>query len=210
MSRQAAPQPSLVKREEKDDKLSSLLLRYTETMSRNAAADPTAATCLLVARSAESPVARMVLSLGAGARLRGFSVRAIFAFLGTAETVRIAEACRASGWALQVRWARDLRLLEAHEQLVLGAATSWIGDSMRRDPLSHDACELHAPDCPDSAERAALFFERLWQVSEAVLERQAPATEAERNAEFMSQLGQLAPGSSIRLGPRPPHDPGAA
>src|SRR5690606_14006482 len=124
---------------------------------------PKAATCLLVARSAESPVARMVLSLGAGARLRGFSVRAIFAFLGTAETVRIAEACRASGWALQVRWARDLRLLEAHEQLVLGAATSWIGDSMRRDPLSHDACELHAPDCPDSAERAALFFERLWQ-----------------------------------------------
>lgn len=209
MSFQAAPQPSLVKREQKDDKLSQLLLRYLETMGEDAHADPPSATCLLVARSAESPVARLVLSLGAEARLKGFSVRAIFAFLGTAETVQIAEACRASGWALQVRWARDLRLLEAHEQLVLGPATSWIGDSMRRDPLSRDACELYAPDCLDAAKRSVLFFERLWQASERVLERQAPAIDDACNSALMRQLGQLAPSTSIRVGPRPPHDPGA-
>lgn len=206
MSHHVAPQPSLVKREDKDDKLSQLLLHHLEMTGGSPAPDPKAATCLLVARSAESPVARKVLSLGAEARLKGFFVRAIFAFLGTAETVQIAEACRASGWALQLRWARDLRLLEAHEQLVLGPATSWIGDSMRRDPLSRDACELYAPDCPDAAERAGLFFERLWQASEPVLERQAPPMGEECDAGL---LLQLAPTPSIRLGTRPPHEPGA-
>lgn len=202
MSRQAAPQPGLVKREQKDDKLEKLVLRYLEAMGECAPADHEAASCRLVTRSAESPVARTVLSLGARARLKGFSMRAIFAFLGAAETVRIAEACRASGWALQVRWARDLRLLEAHEQLVLGPATSWIGDSMRRDPLSRDACELYAPDCLEAAQRASVFFERLWQVSEPVIERQASSSEDESNALLMQPVGQLAPTSGIKIGSR--------
>lgn len=171
MSRLVAPQPHLVKREEKERKLESLLLGQIEEFAENAAHVPGEMNCLLVARSADSPVAKLVLSHGAAARLRRFSVRAIFAFLGTAETVRIAEACRASEWALQVRWARDLRLLEAHEQLVIGPATCWMGDSMRRDPLSHDACELHAPDCPEATQRAVRYFERLWQASEPVFER---------------------------------------
>lgn len=172
MSRPAAPQLSLVKREEKEPKLTGLIRDHLRQMSAHANGIPGAATCLLIARSADSPVAKTVLSHGAQASLRGFAVRAIFAFIGTTETVRIAEACRASDWALQVRWARDLRLLEAHEQLVLGPATSWIGDSMRRDPLSRDACELFAPDNPATAERATLFFNRLWQISEPIFERQ--------------------------------------
>lgn len=172
MSRLAVPQSHLVKREEKEDKLERLLRRHLGALAESTPCDAAETNCLLIARSADSPVAKLLLFYGAAGSLKRFSVRAIFAFLGTAETVRIAEACRASEWSLQVHWARDLRLLEAHEQLVLGSATCWIGDSMRREPLSHDACELYAPDCPELTYRARRFFERLWQASEPVFERQ--------------------------------------
>lgn len=201
MSRQAAPQPGLVKREEKDDKLSQLVLRYLDSLTETGPHAPAATNCLLIARSAESPVARTVLTLGAAARLESFSVRAIFAFLGTAETVQIAEACRASDWALQVRWARDLRLLEAHEQLVIGPATSWIGDSMRRDPLSRDACELYAPDCQQTAQRAIVFFERLWQVSEPVLERHWPPMDGHADPVLVPGVGSLTAKSGSKCRP---------
>ncbi len=202
MSRQVAPQPGLVKREEKHIKIRSLLLQYLEMTGEFAQESPTAAKCLLIARSAESPVARTVLTLGASGRLKNFAVRAIFAFLGTAETVQIAEACRASDWSLQVHWARDIRLLEAHEQLVLGSTTSWIGDSMRRDPLNHDACELYAPDHPETAQRAGLFFERLWQATEPVLERSSPAMDDEVGPHLIHPVGLISPKSGPKLGPR--------
>jgi len=202
MSRQVAPQPGLVKREEKHVRIRSFLLQYLDRMGEFARESPTAARCLLIARSADSPVARTVLTFGVSGRLRKFSVRAIFAFLGTAETVQLAEACRASDWSLQVHWARDIRLLEAHEQLVLGSSTSWIGDSMRRDPLNHDACELYAPDHPEIAQRASLFFERLWQATEPVLERSAPAMAEEVGPQLIPPVGLISPKSGPKLGPR--------
>jgi len=172
MSRQIAPQSRLVKREEKETKLKAFILQHLEERRGQGPADATEMSCLLIARSAESPVAKTVLSMGASSDLKGFTVRAIFANLGTAETARIAEACLVSDWALQIRWARDLRLLEAHEQLVIGSATSWTGDCMRREPMSRDACETYAAGCPETAQRVALFFERIWQASEPIFERQ--------------------------------------
>ena len=63
------------------------------------------------------------------------------------------------GWALsdavevdcEVRWARKPRLIEAHEQLVLGPQTCWIGDSMRREPAKCDAYETYIDDCAETA-----------------------------------------------------------
>jgi hypothetical protein len=175
MSENSVPRLAIVRREEKETKLKEFILGHLAARSVNAAGFDAFPSCLLVARSAESPVAKTVLALGARASLRGFSVRAIFACLGTAETARVAEACRVSDWGLQIRWARDIRLLDAHEQLVLGPSTAWIGDCMRREPSSRDASELFASDCPEAARRASMYFERLWRVCEPIFERQAPA-----------------------------------
>lgn len=171
MSRPSAPQFTFVRREEKEFRIRELVVRHLQRQAADSFQGVGEKTCLMIARSADSPMAKTVLSLGASGALRGYSVRAIFGFLGTAETVKIAEACRASAWSLQVRWARDLRLLEAHEQLVLGTETSWYGDSMRRDPSIRDACELYAPECPVTARRSIQFFENLWRASEPVFER---------------------------------------
>lgn len=191
MSGKAVPQPCLVKREEKDSRLKNFILQHLK--QRN----PGAAHCLLIARSADSPVARTLLSMGARAELKGFTVRAIFAQLGTAETARIAEACRVSDWALQIRWARDLRLLEAHEQLVISPALSWIGDCMRRDPLSRDACELYSPDCLETARQASLFFERIWQNSEPIFERQSVEMAAP-DAESLPPVEQIVASGGVK------------
>ena len=202
MSRPAAPQSCLVKREEKEDRLKAFVLQHIADRRSQRVDDHATPTCLLLARSAESPVAKTVLSLGAKADLKGFAVRAIFAHLGTAETARIAEACRVSDWALQIRWARDLRLLDAHEQLVMGPAMSWMGDCMRRDPMNRDACEQFAADCHVTARRGALYFERIWQLSEPIFERQGFEMAAAPDPTLVPLVEQLAASGNNRLRPR--------
>ena len=126
---------------------------------------------LLVARSVESPVVKAVSAHAAQIVAAGYSVRLI-----------VAQADRDSmprGWVLsdvvdvdcEVRWARKPRLIEAHEQLVLGPETCWIGDSMRREPAKCDAYESYADACAKTAASALVSFERLWQTCEPLLAR---------------------------------------
>jgi hypothetical protein len=83
------------------------------------------------------------------------------------------------GWTLsdtievecEVRWARKPRLIEAHEQLVLGPETCWIGDSMRREPVKCDAYESYIDACAKTTAAAVVSFERLWQTSEPLVSR---------------------------------------
>ena len=197
MIENSVPRLCIVKREEKETKLREFI--FDHLAARTAAvvdADPFP-SCLLIARSAESPVAKTILTMGSIASMRGFAVRAIFANLGTAETARIAEACRVSDWALQIRWARDIRLQDAHEQLVLGPSTSWTGDCMRREPTSRDACELYAADCAETARRSTLYFERLWQVSEPIFER-AISTGAATDIVPAQSVEQLVASNAVK------------
>src|SRR5262245_40584060 len=60
---------------------------------------------------------------------------------------------------------RDPRLIEAHEQLVLGACACWTGDTMRRDPATCDAYESFVGDAPELA-AARINFEHLWSDGE--------------------------------------------
>jgi hypothetical protein len=73
----------------------------------------------------------------------------------------------------EIRWARHPRLVEAHEQLVLGPETCWIGDCMRRDPAKCDAYESYVEGCGEAAGCAAVSFERLWGASEPLVSRTA-------------------------------------
>jgi hypothetical protein len=73
---------------------------------------------------------------------------------------------RALACEYEARWARHPRLIEAHEQLVLGPETCWIGDCMRRDPSRCDAYENYVEGCGEAAGCAIVSFERLWFASE--------------------------------------------
>ncbi|MEQ1576200.1 MAG: hypothetical protein ABL894_00975, partial [Hyphomicrobium sp.] len=61
-----------------------------------------------------------------------------------------------------LRHAPDARLLDAHEQLILGPSSVWVGDCMRRDPAKRDAYECYASDSAETAVWAKRSFDRVW------------------------------------------------
>lgn len=64
-----------------------------------------------------------------------------------------------------VRWLKDRRFEDAHEQLVLGPTTCWIGDCMRRDPAKRDAFESTTTLSHRATAYAMRSFDRLWQAA---------------------------------------------
>ncbi len=186
------PLPSVVKREDKMQTLRTFIQAFFLMPSLQNV--PTEIT--LMARSAESPVARALAELGSEIISRGISVRAIFNQLEPEKTP--------AGWSVtgpeiafdrHLRWAKNPRLVDAHEQLVLGPRTCWIGDSMRRDPSRRDAYEQFVNDSATTATTISLSFERLWLASVPLLIRtpKAPTTAAVAEKSTDVGLAALAP-----------------
>jgi hypothetical protein len=170
---------SVTKRGEKEQRLGEFISEYLAE-ARTARPQPSL-EILLIARSVDSPVVRAVAGLASEIAAAGYSLRLI-----------VAQADRESlppGWVLseavevdcEVRWARKPRLIEAHEQLVLGPQTCWTGDTMRRDPAKCDAYEAFIDACADTTASASVSFERLWQASEPLFGR-APSARYVREA----------------------------
>ena len=70
--------------------------------------------------------------------------------------------------AAPIRHASRPRLIDAHEQLVMGDLWCWYGDSMRRDPRKRDAFASFSAGNAELARLAWLSFNRIWQVSDAL------------------------------------------
>lgn len=157
------PVPSVVKREDKIDTLCTFLRAFW--LMPRAAGQPSEIT--IVARSAESPVARAVVASGMELAARNIVVKAIFAHLEPEKTnVGWSVAGPEIGFARELRWARNPRLADAHEQLVLDGSTCWIGDCMRRDPARRDAFEHFVNGDAQTSATMALSFKRLWAACE--------------------------------------------
>ena len=153
---------NVIKRE---DKLETLKTFIGQTLASRTADNETLVWTLL-ARSTASPVAQALVCLGPDLAAAGIQIRAIFTN---------PELPHASGGWLQtgptvafkrdIRWAKPIAMNEAHEQLVLGPVTSWVGDCMRRDPQKRDAFEKYAAGCKSTAAFACSSFESIWRIS---------------------------------------------
>jgi hypothetical protein len=77
-----------------------------------------------------------------------------------------------------IRWARNPRLLDAHEQVTYGNSLCWWGDSMRRDAEKRNALSLIEDAAAGTLRLGRLAFEALWSASAIVAERRlvGPAT----------------------------------
>ena len=194
MRLESAPQICVVKKEEKEAKLASFLRRNLmagETRSLSAGK----ASLLMIARSIESPVARALLSLCAEAGHGAFPVRAIL----TNEDGLTPLLLSSRGEYLadiNCRLASDVRLLDAHELLVLGPATAWIGDCMRRDPSKHDAYEFYSEDAPTAASSAAKSFERIWSSAAPLMLRKLPGATLPDAAAISAEAAQAGSNAS--------------
>jgi hypothetical protein len=174
MSRNVTPLIDIVRLEDKETKLKSFIRTVLSegSVSRTTAGED---IVLVIARSVDSPVVKAVAALVKDGTIIG-PVRTILAIVpptGLAGCDMLSPLVQASC----SRGIRDQRLFDAHEQLVLSPAASWVGDCMRRDPMKRDAYECYAADCSKTTGWARLSFERLWAQCDPIVEG-ATAVEA--------------------------------
>lgn len=145
--------PKAMAKEEKEARLKAFVRTHIESYCASGAA-PGMITYRLLALSVESPAARALAELAPELAAAGIRTEAVLARRTGTETIEGADC----------RFVSDLRLLDAHEQLVLDRVTAWIGDCMRRDPLKRDAYELYS-DSPVTASHAARSFSQIWRAA---------------------------------------------
>lgn len=182
MSSRASAGIDVVKREEKEIKLKQFIedcLAIAVAAAARSSGD-SALEASLVVRSATSPVARALASVMESHIETPISVKAVIANADVTEAA--ATAVPLDRLAAEVRILRDERLLNAHEQLVLGSSLTWVGDCMRRDPEKRDAYEFYGREADAAAAWARTSFDRLWAIAEP-LTRAADTTAAEDMAD---------------------------
>lgn len=157
MRSQSAARFHVVKKDEKEARLTEFIRQFLAAAS--CGVTTAGSELLLVARSPRSPVVRALRALADERCRAGLGIRIVLLEAGNpAQPGLLPDALGGP-----VRLLCDLRALEAHEQLVLGPATVWIGDCMRREPDTRDAFEAYAEACPLTAGWARSSFLALWR-----------------------------------------------
>lgn len=167
------PQINVVRKEDKEAKLRNFILQDLSARVNNPAHEAPP-VYLMIARSLESPAARALLSLSADAASIGIRYR-ILLLLEDAVAHGLDNIIDKHLARIDARFAVDTRLLDAHELLVLGPTTAWIGDCMRRDPAKRDAYEFYSNEAPEAARSAGRSFERMWKISSPIILRRIPS-----------------------------------
>jgi hypothetical protein len=155
------------------DRHIEMVSRFVERAKDHDSA-PLAVTLIL--RSASSGPAKALVSMkdeliGAGVR-----AKAILAQLEPADELRelstsLTELASREQVSELIRWARNPRLLDAHEQATYGDAMCWTGDAMRRDADRRNALALFDEATSDRVRFGRLSFAALWSASSLVPER---------------------------------------
>lgn len=165
MTFETASRMQVVRKQEKEPRLKDFIrteLSRIPTTTNGATTD-----CVIVARSIDSPVVRALAAHSAELKERDITVRAILSSLDV-PAEGTGSLCLQWLKAGRSRWMRNARLVDAHEFLVIGDATAWIGDCMRRDPQKRDAFESYNPESPAIVDQTRRSFERLWILCEPV------------------------------------------
>lgn len=101
-----------------------------------------------------------------------------------------------------IRWARNPRLLDAHEQATYGESMCWSGDAMRREPDKRDALSLFFEDAPEATRLARCAFAALWNASCAIAEQRLVGRETKKpSGAYGSDASRLASMSVLRAAP---------
>ena len=151
MTLNAPAHMAVVKKEEKETKLRDFLAHALKDLDTNAGKP----VLRVLARCSGSPVVRAVAAVQADLAAAGVESLVMLALVEGGNVSTVGSGCC-------VRHLADVRCLDAHELLVIGPVSSWIGDSMRRDPSVRDSFELHAQGSEASARQVAISFDRLW------------------------------------------------
>ena len=140
-------------------------------------------TLTMILRAATSSAAEALMGLSQELARAGIAAKIVVASLEPEEDLRrlFASLCELSPRDRAkdlIRWARNPRLLDAHEQATYGTTMCWSGDAMRREADKRNALSLFDATAPDTARLGRLAFQALWAASAGIAERRliGPAT----------------------------------
>ena len=128
----------------------------------------------VIARSPQSPVILTLQSLMQELRSRQIRLQVVFCDIEPERALRsawnaisdLSEQGREHGDL--IRWNSSQAVLEAHEQMVLGARMCWTGDAMRREPGKRDAFDLFETNAPQICRLGVQSFSAMWRLAQPV------------------------------------------
>ena len=159
------------------------LRRHLQMMSRCVERAKAGFSLTMILRSAASDPAKALVGMKGALQRAGVSAKVILAKLEPGDDLKqlfasLSELAPHEPAPELIRWARNSRLLDAHEQVTYGEAMCWSGDPMRRDADRRNALTLFDEEAPDTVRLVRLAFQALWAASSLVPERRllGPAT----------------------------------
>ena len=159
------------------------LRRHLQMMSRCVERAQAGFSLTMILRSGESDPAKALVGMKGALQRAGVSAKVILAKLEPEGDLKqlfasLSELAPQEPASELIRWARNPRLLDAHEQVTYGETMCWSGDAMRRDADRRNALTLFDEEAPDTVRLGRLAFQALWAASSLVPERRllGPAT----------------------------------
>lgn len=130
----------------------------------------------VLALSPSSPVIAALLALSdelAGRRVGASIVLAGGATAAEDETWSLSFSAK---FIHEIRLTSNPRILDGHEQLIVGDRSLWYGDCMRRDPSKRDAFASFLPDQPATVRASRFAFGQLWRGAQSIYRNAALAS----------------------------------
>ncbi len=152
------------------------LRRHLQMMSRCIDRAQADFSLTMILRSAGSDPVKALVGMKGALRNAGVHAKVILARLEPEDDLKqlfasLSELAPHEPSPELIRWARNPRLLDAHEQVTYGEAMCWSGDALRRDADRRNALSLFDEEAPDTVRLGRLAFRALWAASSLVPER---------------------------------------
>ena len=163
----------------------SELRRHLQMMSRFVDGAAAGAPLTMILRSPMADPAKALIGMTGALQRIGVRARVILANIEPDGELRKLFASLCALTPIEphqalIRWARNPRLLDAHEQVTYGEVLCWSGDAMRRDADKRNALTLFEEQGSDAVRLGRLAFNALWNASSAVPRRRLVGPENAR------------------------------
>lgn len=122
----------------------------------------------LLARSPSSPVVKALLTLSDELAERHIGAAIVLAGGATAAEDETWSLSFSARFIHEIRLTSNPRVLDGHEQLIVGDRSVWYGDCMRRDPLKRDAFMTFLPNDIVAARGSRFSFRALWGGAQSI------------------------------------------
>jgi hypothetical protein len=198
----------VVNSERPRDLRQSELRRHLQMLSRFVERAEAGAPLTMILRSPEADPVKALIGMTGALERKGVRARVLLAKIEPDDELKKLFETLSTLAPLEpahelIRWARNPRLLEAHEQVTYGETMCWSGDAMRRDADRRNALTLFDEEAPESVRLGRLAFEALWTASALVPKGRLTGPDTARpSGDYEQQAEPPVAVSPLRPGPQ--------